>query len=180
MDIAQKIIAREQRAAEDRLVRDRAERLANLAEINGPRVHTRRQVVESISYERTPEQAIRTVTNRELDVDPDIVPERKLTIRQRIKQWWSGIPADHTHKFVADKDGNDPVLKIYPWRPNDLEELYDTDAKGEPLEDPPFVRETIPAGTTGKLVTVLFASILVVQLGADRYAIALWEHVRKL
>lgn len=180
MDLTAKIIAQEQRAAEDRLKADREARkesLQHLKTVGGPmRRPPQRRLTEAV-YVPTADDTIRQVMRDESELGE--VKPRKPGWLRRLFSWARHkvyhAPADHTHRIIARCE-----LKQYHRMPRNIDDLYEEDEKGKPIKNPPFTKVTIERGVTGRLCKVLFAGVLVLETDEDTYIVAGWEHVEKL
>lgn len=181
MDLAQRIIAQEQRAAEDRLIADRRARDRNLRSLSsGSRLGSsaRRRLTEELVQVRPPRDVIKQVLTDEEYIESRI-QKRKPSRWSRFISWirhrWFHSPDNHTHRIIARAE-----LKQYEQVPNSIDDLMEVDEKGKPVKFPKWKKITVDRGTTGKLIKVLFAGALVLEMADSTYVIAGWEHVAKL
>jgi len=181
MDLAGKIIVKEQRAAEDRLISDRRARDRNLRALSSGgalRSPARRRLTEGLALTRSPVDVIRQVLKDEEYVE-DRIAKKKPKLLTRIRSWlkrkWYRPLEGQTHRIVARAE-----LKTYETMPRDFEDLQEFDDDGKPIKFPKWKKITVERGTKGKLCKVLFAGALVLELADGTYVIAGWEHVSKL
>jgi hypothetical protein len=181
MDLAGRIIAQEQRAAEDRLIADRRARDRNLRSLHNEtalRSRSARRLTESVVTVRPPRDVIKQVITDEEYIESRI-PKRKPSRWSRLISWirrrWFHSPDGHTHRIIARAE-----LKQYENVPNSIDDLMEVDEKGNKIKFPKWKVITVERGTTGKLIKVLFAGALVLEMADGTYLIAGWEHVAKL
>lgn len=182
MDLAAKIIADASRAAEDRLMKDRAARDESMS-CNGVMSHSKRRnpLIET-AHLPTPREVIRQVIRDEEYVDATSKARRKQPgifsrLHSRWDRWWYGAKKHHTHRIITRCE-----LRLYDEIPNSMEDLWEEDEKGNPIPEDqlPFKKVTVEKDTAAKLIKVLFLGALVLELDDGTYLIAGWEHVAKL
>lgn len=181
MDLAGKIIADSNRAAEERLKSDRAARKANLSCDGVMGRRKRARIVEEVP---TPRQVISQVLRDEEYVEEAAAEKRgtrRPSLLKRIgtavRRWWFRAPVHHTHRIITRNE-----VRFYEEIPRRIEDLYEEDEKGNKIPEGqlPFRKVIVEHGTTVRLITVLFAGALVLELDEGGYIVAGWEHVSRI